>query len=236
VRRIPAVVAALAVTIAAAPAVCVAASPRAVPASQDVATLHSDHPVRNAPRAGASVRSIVSASRPITGVATVLPVTARRTSADGRRWLRVRLPGRPNSSQGWIAQAATTVSATAWQLVVRTATRRIHVYRRGRLVRILKAVVGKPATPTPRGSFFVEESIDLPSGAVGGPFALATSARSNVLQEFAGGPGQIGIHGVENLGGTPGTAVSHGCVRLANAGIRWLVARIQPGTPVTIVA
>ena len=72
------------------------------------------------------------------------------------------------------------------------------------------------------------------SGAAGGPFALALSARSNVLQEFMGGPGQIAMHGVANLGGTPGTAVSHGCVRLANRNISWLVARMGPGAPVTI--
>jgi len=103
-------------------------------------------------------------------------------------------------------------------------------------VRSFAAIVGKPSTPSPRGRFFVEESIDMPPGAAGGPFALATSARSNVLQEFAGGPGQIGIHGIENLGGTPGTAVSHGCVRLPNGAIRWLVVRIRPGVPVTIAA
>ena len=72
------------------------------------------------------------------------------------------------------------------------------------------------------------------SGAVGGPYALALSARSNVLQEFMGGPGQIAMHGVANLGGTPGTAVSHGCVRLANRNIGWLAARVAPGAPVTI--
>jgi lipoprotein-anchoring transpeptidase ErfK/SrfK len=71
-------------------------------------------------------------------------------------------------------------------------------------------------------------------GSVGGPYALALSARSNVLQEFAGGPGQVAMHGVANLGGTPGTAVSHGCVRLANHDITWLAWRIGPGVPVTI--
>ncbi len=94
--------------------------------------------------------------------------------------------------------------------------------------------MGKASTPTPQGEFFIEESIKLPPGAVGAPFALALSARSNVLQEFAGGPGQIGLHGLSNVGGTLGTAVSHGCVRLDNSAIRWLVARIGPGTPVTI--
>jgi lipoprotein-anchoring transpeptidase ErfK/SrfK len=96
------------------------------------------------------------------------------------------------------------------------------------------AVVGKPSTPTPHGRFFVEESVRMLPGSAGAPFALALSARSNVLQEFEGGPGQIAMHGVANLGGTPGTAVSHGCVRLANRDIRWLVSHVAPGVPVII--
>ena len=74
----------------------------------------------------------------------------------------------------------------------------------------------------------------MPTGSPGAPFALALSARSNVLRQFGGGPGQIAIHGVANLGGTLGTAISHGCIRLGNRSIRWLAARIAPGTPVTI--
>ncbi len=70
---------------------------------------------------------------------------------------------------------------------------------------------------------------------VGGPYALALSARSYVLQEFAGGPGQIAVHGVWNVGGTMGTAASHGCVRLDTAAITWIGQRIGPGVPVTIV-
>ena len=69
---------------------------------------------------------------------------------------------------------------------------------------------------------------------MGAPFALALSARSNVLEQFAGGPGQIGLHGLMNVGGVLGTAASHGCVRLDNAAMRWLVLRIGPGVPVTI--
>jgi lipoprotein-anchoring transpeptidase ErfK/SrfK len=110
----------------------------------------------------------------------------------------------------------------------------VTVYRHGRRARVFKAIVGKASTPTPRGEFFVEEAIQLPAGEVGAPFALALSARSPVLQEFAGGPGQIALHGLRNVGGTLGTAVSHGCVRLGNGAMRWLVARIGPGVPVTI--
>jgi lipoprotein-anchoring transpeptidase ErfK/SrfK len=112
----------------------------------------------------------------------------------------------------------------------------VTVYRQGRAVRVFKAIVGKPSTPTPLGEFFVEESVQLRATQVGAPFALALSARSNVLQEYAGGPGQIALHGLDNIGGVLGTAVSHGCVRLADSAVRWLVAgRIGPGVPVTII-
>jgi lipoprotein-anchoring transpeptidase ErfK/SrfK len=120
--------------------------------------------------------------------------------------------------------------------VVDTSRRRVTVYRNGRAIRVFKAVVGKPSTPTPVGQFFVEESVQLRPWQVGAPFLLTLSARSTVLQEFAGGRGQIAIHGRDNIGGVLGTAVSHGCVRLADRAMRWLVAwgRIGPGVPVTI--
>jgi lipoprotein-anchoring transpeptidase ErfK/SrfK len=128
------------------------------------------------------------------------------------------------------------VRATVWHLVVDVGARRVRAYRSGRLVRDFQAVVGGPATPTPAGRFFVEENLRLPARRTGAPFALALSARSGVLQEFDGGPGQIALHGRGGIGGRLGTAVSHGCVRLGDAAIRWLAARIRPGVPVTVVA
>jgi lipoprotein-anchoring transpeptidase ErfK/SrfK len=76
----------------------------------------------------------------------------------------------------------------------------------------------------------------MPANAVGAPFAFALSARSNVLQEFEGGPGQIAIHGLENIGGVLGTAESHGCIRVGTPMLTWLVYRIGPGVTVTITA
>jgi lipoprotein-anchoring transpeptidase ErfK/SrfK len=149
-------------------------------------------------------------------------------------WLLVRLPGRPNGHSGWINERGTQSSVTAWHLVIDTAARRVIVYHAGRVARVIKAVVGKAATPTPTGDYFVEESIALTRAAIGAPFALALSARSTVFQEFEGGPGQIALHGLENVGGVPGTAASHGCVRLDTSAIRWLAGRIGPGVPVTI--
>ena len=206
----------------------------AVPPTQQLVELTTSHRVFATPRAGAARRGTLSARRPITGSWTVLPVLGHATAAGGARWLRVRLPGRPNSATGWIQQRGTRATSTSWRIVVRTAARRVRVYRKGRLARSFAVVVGKPATPTPHGHFFVEESVRLLPNGIGGPYALATSARSNVLQEFMGGPGQIALHGVDNLGGTPGTAVSHGCIRLSGENNRWMAARIGPGVPITI--
>jgi lipoprotein-anchoring transpeptidase ErfK/SrfK len=206
----------------------------AVRPTQRLAVLLDSHKAISALRHRPSRASTVRASRPITGARTVLPVI-RRATVNGVDWLRVMLPGRPNGSKGWIRQRGTALTSTSWHLLVSTSSRRLFVYRRGHLIRTVAAIVGKPSTPTPHGRFFVEESVRMLPGSAGGPFALALSARSNVLQEFDGGPGQIAIHGIANLGGTLGTAVSHGCVRLANRAITWLAARIPAGTPVAIV-
>lgn len=205
-----------------------------VPRTQELALLVRGQTAMSRPDAGSARRAWVERKRPITEGQTVLPVLGGRADADGARWLRVRLPGRPNNSTGWIREARTAPSRTAWHLAVDLSKRRLTVYRHGRIVRSFSVVVGSASTPTPRGRFFVEETVRLRDGDVGGPYALALSARSYVLQEFAGGPGQIAVHGVWNVGGRMGTAASHGCIRLDTASISWLGERIGPGVPVTI--
>jgi lipoprotein-anchoring transpeptidase ErfK/SrfK len=211
-----------------------AGTPARVRATQQLAVLLSAHGAHQEPEARSPQTELVPSRRSITGERTTLPVTGSLTGADGVRWLQVMLPGRPNSSTGWIAQQGTRELMTSWRIVVDLAARRMSAYSNGHLLRSFQAVVGKPSTPTPTGQFFVEETVQMQAGEAGGPFALALSARSNVLQEFEGGSGQIGIHGRENLGGTLGTAASHGCIRLDTASIDWLAAHIGPGTPVTI--
>jgi lipoprotein-anchoring transpeptidase ErfK/SrfK len=217
----------------AAPPVGNAAPRGVVPAEQELAVLLTTHPVVASLSVSPARLATLSAVRPITGEETTLPVTGQAVK-DGTSWLRVMLPGRPNGAQGWIRQRGTRLETTRWQLIVETASRRVLVYHSGRLVRTFPAIVGKPSTPTPVGQFFVEESVRMPSGSAGAPFALALSARSRVLQDFDGGPGQIAIHGVTGLAGTLGTAVSHGCVRIANLSVAWLAARIGPGVPVLV--
>lgn len=202
--------------------------------TQELAVFVRGQTAMSRPDNGSARRVWVERRRPITEGRTVLPVIGRRTGSDGTRWLKVRLPGRPNNSTGWIRKARTTRSQTPWHVVVDLSERRVSVYRRGRVVRTFSVVVGAASTPTPKGRYFVEETVRLRASDVGAPYAVALSARSYVLQEFAGGPGQTALHGVWNVGGTMGTAASKGCIRLDTAANTWLGERIGPGVPVTI--
>ncbi len=210
--------------------------PARVAASQRLVEVLAPHELFSAPSPHAARLGLLRSERPLTGERTALPLLAERLGSGGVEWLHVRLPGRPNGHTGWIEQAATRLAQTRWHIMVDTSTRRVTVYYAGRVARRFEAIVGAPSTPTPHGTFFVEEAVELAAGEPGAPFALALSARSDALRHFDGGPGQIALHGLDNVGGELGTAESHGCVRLADATMRWLITRIGPGVPVTISA
>jgi lipoprotein-anchoring transpeptidase ErfK/SrfK len=155
---------------------------------------------------------------------------------DGRRWLEVRLPERPNAAVGWIRADFTRGSTTPWRIEVSTGAARITVERAGRPVATFAAVVGKPSTPTPRGLFAVDEPIRQPAGSELGPWALFLTAHSRVLDDFGGGPGRIAIHGRAGplLADPLGSKASHGCIRISNGHVRWLQRLAVPGTPVQV--
>jgi len=211
-----------------------ASAPGRVRATQQLAEFGYEHQAYRQPRTSSHRIVTVPARTPITGEHTTLPVIGQANGTGDTRWLKVMLPGRPNGLTGWIERGGTTERITPWHIVVSLRARRVWVYLHGRLRRSFSAVVGKPSSPTPTGNFFVQETVILGPNLLGGPFALALSARSNVFSEFDGGPGQIAIHGRDLLGGTLGQAQSHGCMRLATPAIGWLAARIGPGVPVAI--
>ena len=73
-----------------------------------------------------------------------------------------------------------------------------------------------------------------------GSYILPLTAHSNGLQEFGGGDRHVGIHG---RGGASlldplGSARSHGCIRLSNAAINWIVRTVGadglPGVPLRV--
>jgi lipoprotein-anchoring transpeptidase ErfK/SrfK len=160
-----------------------------------------------------------------------------RYDEQGRRWLRVRLPVRPNDADGWVDADYVRVNANAWRVTIATASRTVRVYRSGRLTRRFHAVVGSAASPTPHGLFAVSERARQPnpSGFIG-PWALHLTAHSEVLQNYGGGPGRVALHGRSgaSLADPLGSARSHGCIRVDNADIRRLARVVPLGTAVRI--
>jgi hypothetical protein len=194
-----------------------------------IATLHHPAAVFRTPSVHTWTHRVLPLNTPLSDQRTSLPVLGRR-----RGFLHVLLPGRPNGHTGWIRATKARTWKTPWHVLVRTRSKRLFVLEGRRIVRSFPVVVGKPSTPTPRGRFFVEEALILPERSLGSPDAFALSARSNVFQEFEGGPGQIAIHGIYGIGGKPGTAVSHGCIRATGAALRFMIRRFGTGTPVDI--
>jgi lipoprotein-anchoring transpeptidase ErfK/SrfK len=234
VTLIPLAVALLATGTGPAFAAPARAADRSVPVTQPVVVLLQDHVARARADTQSRVIEPVAAVRPLTKVRTVLPVMGTVRGKDGNRWVHVRLPGRPSGHTGWILADQTIRSSTEWRVVVTISTRRVTVFRDGLVVRSFPAVVPKRATPTPYGQFFVEEAVAISPQDAGGPFALAISARSDIFQEFAGGPGQIAIHGTNGLSDPLGSEASHGCIRVSPSAIRWMSKRLGGGVPVTV--
>jgi lipoprotein-anchoring transpeptidase ErfK/SrfK len=206
-------------------AAALASSARAAP----IASLDRAAPIFSAPNTRTWTHTVLPLRTPLSQQRTAVPVLTKRAG-----WLRVLLPGRPNGHAAWIRANTARIWSTPWRIVIRTESRRLFVLRNNRIVRSFPVVVGKPSTPTPQGRFFVEEALTLPRGSAGSPVAYALSARSSVFQEFDGGPGQIAIHGTYGIGGTPGTAESHGCIRMTADALDWMVRRVGTGTPVDI--
>jgi lipoprotein-anchoring transpeptidase ErfK/SrfK len=205
----------------------------AVSGSTPTAALLMALTAHSTPSASSSSMGVIAATRPLTGSQTVLPVIGSVT-VKGNKWLRVLLPQRPDSSSGWIPAADVETGSTPWHIVVDRAARQASIYKDGQLVNRFSVIVGKPSTPTPSGNFFVAEIAYEGYSTVSGPYALLTSAYSNVYQSFEGGPGQVALHGIVGLSDPIGTAASHGCVRFADANIVWLATHVSAGTPITI--
>jgi lipoprotein-anchoring transpeptidase ErfK/SrfK len=150
-------------------------------------------------------------------------------------WLHVFLPARPNSSTGWIKATDVAVSQPlAYEIKVNLAEHKVTLLKNGVVQFEAPAATGTDENPTPKGTFFFTDPLDLssdPSTAYG-VFAIGLSGHSDTLTEFAGSDGQIAIHGT-NDPSTIGTQVSHGCVRVNNDIILKL-STLPLGTPVVI--
>lgn len=150
-------------------------------------------------------------------------------------WLKVFLPVRPNGSEGWISAAEATVRGDPYRLDVHVDLHRLDLFAYGKLLRHFPVGVGRTATPTPGGTFYLAELLRPPNpGGPYGPFAYGLSGHSTTLQSFAGSDAVIGLHGTDDPASV-GRDVSHGCIRLHNSDITYLAGLLPLGTPVRIL-
>jgi len=166
------------------------------------------------------------------GTITVLEVVEGPT--DG--WALVRLPVRPNGTQGWVRAEDLMLYVVDSKVEIDLSDRTLTYYEGGEEVLSTAVAVGSDRNPTPVGEFFVTDNVTLANpGSPWGPHAFGISARSDTITEYNGGDGIIGIHGT-NRPASIGNAASLGCVRVPNEVITTLHEIVPIGTPVEITA
>lgn len=159
-------------------------------------------------------------------------VSATVTPPRGGRW-RFRLTVTGDSPAASKPTAAARVfdrnphgvpASAPKYLVQKISEAQLYYYERGRLVRVLPVVFGKPSTPTPLGSYRIYSKTVGPGPAFG-PLAMWYHRG-------------YGIHGTnqEHLLKRSWRYYSLGCTRNYNANIYWLWDRVPVGTPVRNLA
>jgi lipoprotein-anchoring transpeptidase ErfK/SrfK len=155
----------------------------------------------------------------------------------GATWYQVLLPAKPNGQTGWVRASDVSVTSTDTVIHVYLAEHELDLVVDGTVTMTEPVAVGAPATPTPIGTFYITDPIDLSAdpSTVYGSYALGLSGYSEALNSFKGTVPQIAIHGTDqpNL---IGRSVSNGCIHLTNATVTDLATRVGLGTPVIISA
>ncbi|MEV0585050.1 L,D-transpeptidase [Nonomuraea sp. NPDC050310] len=207
------------------------------------------HAVRQAPPSGVTASKIASVKGARIAIHQAKDGPVQRTikspngygatrvflvERDEGAWLQVLLPIRPNGSKGWIKAADVTLTETTHRVEIDRGAFSFTVFDGDRVVRTGKVATGEAGTPTPPGRYYFTELVK-PAGAGGayGAYAFGLSGFSPVLKTFAGGPGQLAVHGTDDASAI-GTRASHGCVRVSNADITWMAKNLAIGTPVVV--
>ncbi len=212
------------------------------PANSDgISATYAAAPLRNAITKGGDVAVYASPdanAQPTTTLSAKTEYTLPRSFLvfdQYQDWLHVYLPIRPNDATGWIKAADVDVGQPLdYQIKVSLADNKLTLLKDGAVQWDTPAAIGTGDTPTPTGTFYFTDPLDLATqpGTGYGVFAIGLSGHSNVLQTFAGGDGQIAVHGTDDTS-TIGQNVSHGCVRVSNEMILKL-STLPLGTPVVI--
>jgi lipoprotein-anchoring transpeptidase ErfK/SrfK len=138
-----------------------------------------------------------------------------------------------NGKVGWVRATKVRLRPVEYSMAVNRKRHQVIVRKNGKLLRKMDAAIGRPALPTPRGTFAVTDEIKFAPGSSYGYGALALTARQPDLEPGWTGGDRVAIHGTDEPG-LIGQEVSHGCVRVADKNAKWLVLHVPAGTPVVV--
>ena len=157
----------------------------------------------------------------------------------GDEWVEVELGVRPNGVRGWVRAGDFNWTTVNHHVHIDVSDRTVALYDGDALVASTRAIVGKPATPTPTLRGFISEK--LPNSAqqngsvVYGNWILFLSFYSEVHNSFGGALPVIALHGT-HIPERVGEALSNGCIRVPNDIIEVIAQRAPLGTVVNITA
>jgi L,D-transpeptidase catalytic domain len=148
-------------------------------------------------------------------------------------WAGVPTPLLRNGQLGWVKLDPSKIRAgwTRYAIDVDLSQRAAQLRVGKRVVRSFAVSIGAPGVTTPIGRFAVTDTFRGNLNPAYGCCAVATTATQPSLPSGWLGGNRIAIHGTV---GPLGEAISHGCVRAANADVSALVTRVALGTPVVI--
>jgi L,D-transpeptidase catalytic domain len=164
------------------------------------------------------------------GGPNVLAVARRRG-----RWVAVHAPERPNRRPGWLPASAVRFGAVDLSIHVDRSARRLSVRDGKRVLRRFTVAVGRPGHETPLGRYGVTDKLLMPAGTPYGCCAVALSGHQTSLPSGWGGGDRLAVHGT-TAPETIGQAASLGCMRAAEADLRWMLRRLPLGAPVFVRA
>ena len=134
-----------------------------------------------------------------------------------------------------LAAAAAEVMAegATRRLVISIPDRKIALIEDGRVVKVYPVAVGKPGTPSPKGSFQIASHVQHPTWFQPGKVVGPGPANPLGTRWMGLGYRGYGIHGT-NMPLSIGKAASHGCIRMRNRDVEELFELVRVGDPVEL--
>jgi lipoprotein-anchoring transpeptidase ErfK/SrfK len=137
------------------------------------------------------------------------------------------------SVPAFAADGDRAAAVTPRRIVVSIPDRKLALVENDRVVSVYSVAVGAPVSPTPVGTFSVVSRVSNPTyykpGTVIGPGAANPIGTRWIGLSEKG----FGIHGTDQPRSI-GFARSHGCIRLRNADVEKLFARVRAGDVVEL--